>query len=159
MHRITKLREEGLTTMMLISDILRRRLGGHDQDARGTQLGVSGADVHAELPREDQVLCNVLRRVALQANLPKCDAKGILECVSGRAPWPVQIPGDDSDGVYRDSRGARVPGAGTARGNIDPRDSRRAGKCPGARGPRSRTNRGHFCRHPGSVRHNAWRTT
>ncbi|KAF0897378.1 hypothetical protein E2562_036554 [Oryza meyeriana var. granulata] len=40
------------------------------------------------MPREDLELCNDPRRVALQATLPKCNAKGILERVSEMAPGP-----------------------------------------------------------------------
>ncbi|KAF0928386.1 hypothetical protein E2562_003204 [Oryza meyeriana var. granulata] len=82
----------------------------------------------SELPREDLVLCNDIGRVALQAILPKYDAKGILERAFGMTPRPEQILGDDGDGVHQDSGAARALVAGVAGGAVDPRDSRRVGK-------------------------------
>ncbi|KAF0888750.1 hypothetical protein E2562_017600 [Oryza meyeriana var. granulata] len=73
----------------------------------------SGDIATRELPREDLALHNDPGRVTLQVILPKCDAKGILERASGMALGPIRIPGDDRDGVRRDSGAARALGAST----------------------------------------------
>ncbi|KAF0896385.1 hypothetical protein E2562_021915 [Oryza meyeriana var. granulata] len=59
---------------------------------------IGSGDIPASgLPREDLALCIDSGRVALQAILPKCDSKGILEHVYGRAPRLVRLPGDDGE--------------------------------------------------------------
>ncbi|KAF0936120.1 hypothetical protein E2562_038806 [Oryza meyeriana var. granulata] len=63
-----------------------------------------------ELPREDLTLCDDPGRVALQAILPKCDAKGILKHASGRALGPMRILGVDDDEACQDSGVARAQG-------------------------------------------------
>ncbi|KAF0889114.1 hypothetical protein E2562_022128 [Oryza meyeriana var. granulata] len=46
------------------------------------------------------------------------------------APAPMQIPRDSGDGVWRDGGAARDLGASPEGSTVDPKDSKRAGKCP-----------------------------
>ncbi|KAF0922043.1 hypothetical protein E2562_023995 [Oryza meyeriana var. granulata] len=92
-----------------------------DRDATSTHLGASH---NWELMYMLRVVIGSgdvpARRATLQAILPKCDAKGILECVSERAPRLVQIPGDYSDEARRESGTAQALGAVAAGGAINP---------------------------------------
>ncbi|KAF0921056.1 hypothetical protein E2562_038406 [Oryza meyeriana var. granulata] len=120
-----------------------------DQDAlwRTPQLRVSGAIISAEgghrlrrrlCQRATQggpALDDNPARVARQAVLPKCDAKGILERTSDGALGPVRIPGVDGEEAYQDGGTALAPGAGAAGGATNPWDSRRAGKHPRSPSP------------------------
>ncbi|KAF0921481.1 hypothetical protein E2562_007019 [Oryza meyeriana var. granulata] len=90
----------------------------------------SGNIPASELPRKDLALWNDSGRVALQAILPKCDAKGILDRASGRAPGLVWILEDVDYGARRYRGAAQAPGAGAAGGTVDPQDSRRVGMRP-----------------------------
>ncbi|KAF0909911.1 hypothetical protein E2562_001175 [Oryza meyeriana var. granulata] len=63
----------------------------------------SGNVFASELPREDLVLCDDPGRVALHGILPKCDAMGILEHASRRAPRPMRISGIDGGEARHDS--------------------------------------------------------
>ncbi|KAF0928476.1 hypothetical protein E2562_004118 [Oryza meyeriana var. granulata] len=103
----------------------------------------SGDVTASDLPRVDLALCNNLGRVAQQAVLLKCDAKGILEHVSGRDPGLVRILGVDGEEARQDSDAAQAPRADATGDATDPWDSRQAGKCPrsptcaAARGPKA----------------------
>ncbi|KAF0912230.1 hypothetical protein E2562_013183 [Oryza meyeriana var. granulata] len=95
----------------------------------------SGNIPASKLPRKDLALCNDQGRVAQQAIVPKCDARGILERMSGRAPGLVRILGDDGDEAPRDSSAARAPKAGATGGTVDPWDSRTASNHPQSPSP------------------------
>ncbi|KAF0904071.1 hypothetical protein E2562_031749 [Oryza meyeriana var. granulata] len=95
----------------------------------------SGDVPTSELPREDLALCNDPVRVALQAIVPKCDAKDILERTSGMAPGTMRILGNNGDGACRDGEATQAPGTGSTGGATYPWDSRRAGKRPQSPSP------------------------
>ncbi|KAF0888023.1 hypothetical protein E2562_009606 [Oryza meyeriana var. granulata] len=114
---------------MVIGDFLRRRpvplqersrlawLYTGDRDATRTHVGASHNRGRAELicmlrvvigfgnipasklPREDLALCNDSARMAWQAILPECDAKGILERMSETAPGAMRILGNEVIGL------------------------------------------------------------
>ncbi|KAF0896130.1 hypothetical protein E2562_019628 [Oryza meyeriana var. granulata] len=70
---------------------------------------LGSGDVSAsKLPMEDLALCDDPGRVARQAILPKCDAKGILERTSEGAPRPMRIPGVDGGEAHQDGSTART---------------------------------------------------
>ncbi|KAF0907822.1 hypothetical protein E2562_020884, partial [Oryza meyeriana var. granulata] len=76
--------------------------------------------------------------------------------MSGMTPGPVQILGDGGD---KDGGAGWAPGAGIARGAVDPRGSRRAANIVRARAPRGHRDPDRSHRRPGLPRRGAWSMT
>ncbi|KAF0904706.1 hypothetical protein E2562_036171 [Oryza meyeriana var. granulata] len=137
-------------------DMTRTHVGashnwGREELAYMMRVLIGSGNVSAnELPREDLALCDDPGRVALQAILPKCNVKDILECESGRATGPVRIPRVNGDEAHQDGD--------VAGGAPDPRDSRRAGKRPQSLSPPKSHHPRSSPSLPRVAARNAWRT-